>query len=275
MIAKVTLDNSIGYLGSRHVVMAMDLHNYMANGRWPSRLKDFWPWLAAKLKKFQVRVLMGDFNMSLFDLVPNRRSCGVVIDVAAWYPWKSEDGEPMADSCGIFFIDTPGEYKLHHGLDDIHDDTEDGVLYIESAVAGSLESRRFDYIPANGGPGQALSCYLPKMKALDDKLKDFLTPSAESAIAVKEAARAAVAAKGDKHTCKGKGKSKDDDKGKGKSKDDDETSHAKVKEKRLAADLWRVKSVHHRGSHFPICAFLNHVGRRSPERLEARWKRGL
>ena len=116
MIAKVTLDHGIGYLGATHVVMAMHLHNHMANGRWPAKLKECWPWLAAKLRKFNVRVLMGDFNMSLFELAPQLRSCGVVIDVAAWYPCKSTDGEPMADSCGIFFIDAPGKYKLHHSL---------------------------------------------------------------------------------------------------------------------------------------------------------------
>jgi len=47
----------------------------------------------------------------------------------------------------------------------------------------------------------------------------------------------------------------------------------KVCEKRLSADLWRCDGQEYKGSHFPICAFTNNVGRRSAERLAARAKR--
>ena len=63
MIAKVTLDHGIGYMGAAHVVMPMHLHTNMANGRLPAKLKGFGHWLVAKLRAFNVRVLMGDFNM--------------------------------------------------------------------------------------------------------------------------------------------------------------------------------------------------------------------
>ena len=59
-----------------------------------------------------------------------------------------------------------------------------GIAYVETAVAVSLGSKLFHHIPANGGPDQPLINYLPKEKELEAKLKDFLEPSAESAVAV-------------------------------------------------------------------------------------------
>ena len=66
--------------------------------------------------------------------------------MAAWYPWKSLEGKPMSDSCGIFFVDVPGVYTLNKNLDDIHDRDPTGVLYRaepvtaeDSAVAGQRQ----------------------------------------------------------------------------------------------------------------------------------------
>ena len=72
---------------------------------------------------------MGDFNVSLFLVVPSLRSRGVVIDLAAWYPWKAPDGTPNADSCGIFFLNRPGFYCFVKGLDDLHDCDPSGILW--------------------------------------------------------------------------------------------------------------------------------------------------
>ena len=81
-----------------------------------------------KIEAFEVQVLMGDFNMSLFRVIPELRSRGAVIDLGAWYPWKSLEGEPMSDSCGIFFVNLPGVYTLNKNLADIHDRDPTGVL---------------------------------------------------------------------------------------------------------------------------------------------------
>ena len=89
LIAEVTMDNVIGFLGQTHSVMAMHLHHHMANNHWPAKLKEFWSWLAEKLREYNVKVMMGDFNMALFEVVPQLRSRGVNIDMVAWYPWKS------------------------------------------------------------------------------------------------------------------------------------------------------------------------------------------
>ena len=92
------------------------MHDEVANGRWPRKLKHFWKWLSKKICDFKVQVLMGDFNMSLFRVVPELRKRGVTIDLGAWYPWKSLEGEPMSDSCGIFFVNLPGVYTLTNSL---------------------------------------------------------------------------------------------------------------------------------------------------------------
>jgi hypothetical protein len=157
----------------------------------------------------------------------------------------------MSDSCGMFFLSMPGEYLLYKHLGDLHDDNSDGILLRATpAVAGAPREYGFDRIGANGGPGQPIPLYLPKVcPSLHDKLAATLTPS--------PASQAAVAAKG-----KGKGK--------GNGKDQRNAQCFKVREKRLSADLWRCEGQEYKGSHFPICAFTNNVGRRSPNAMVAR-----
>ena len=86
---------------------------------------------------------MGDFNMSLFRVIPELRSRGVKIDLGAWYPWKSLEGEPMSDSQGIFFVNLPGVYTLNKNLGDIHERDPTGVLKwvdrVESVIQNAVE----------------------------------------------------------------------------------------------------------------------------------------
>ena len=59
-----------------------------------------------------MKVIMGDHNMALFRAISDFRSRGIEVDVGAWYPWESLQGEPMSDSCGMFFVNLPEEYRL-------------------------------------------------------------------------------------------------------------------------------------------------------------------
>jgi hypothetical protein len=258
LVARVHTDGNVGFLGKAHNVMVLHVHNHLANNKWPKRLEAFWPWLWDKLVKFDVRVLMGDFNMALFRVIPELRSRGATVDLGAWFPWKSLAGTVMSDSCGIFFLDLPGEYVLHKGLGDLHADGPGGILArANPAVAGSPEDEHgFVHCGVNGGPGQPIATYLNKKEnRLDNKLAPTLTPS--------EASRAAVAAKG-------KGAGKGEEKG---GKEQVQRTCIKIREKRLSADLWRCEGQEYKGSHFPICVFTNNIGRRSPEKLAARAKR--
>ena len=178
------------------------MHNELANLVLKQhRLTKFWDWLSQQIENYNVQVLMGDFNMSLFMVIPELRSRGVKIDLGAWYPWKSLEGEPMADSCGIFFVNLPGVYTLSKNLDHLHDrdatgilargvdlteDFEDGgeeAAAVNSAVAETGEDSGeseddapkpfggFDRIDDNQGPGKSLPTYLPKNDSLVDKMR--------------------------------------------------------------------------------------------------------
>ena len=133
----------------------------------------------------------------------------------------------------------PGEHKLYKGLSTLHKESAEGILFSDNpAVAGSTS--KFSLIKEKAGPGFPITTYLPKgEKDLVQKLKPSLEPS--------EASKAAVAAStGKGHFC------------------------IKIREKRLNAELWKLNGKNFAGSHFPICAFTNNVGRRPPEKLEER-----
>jgi hypothetical protein len=54
------------FMGSEHNMLVMHLHNRLANNKWPTRLIEFLDWLHTKTQEYDVKVLMGDFNMALF-----------------------------------------------------------------------------------------------------------------------------------------------------------------------------------------------------------------
>ena len=194
----------------------------------------FWPWHVENLRQRNIQVLMGDFNMSLFKVVPELRRLGVPVQLAAWYPWRAEGSdEPMADSCGIF-MRVPCAVAPNLGMNIFHD------------AWWTLDEHE-----RNGGPGQTLSTYLPKADDIQQKLADSLEP--------------AVAENPQKGKDKGKGK------GKGKP---NQRMGLSVKEKRLDAKTWRYQGKQHNGAHFPLAAFTNSTGRRSEERYLERRKRG-
>ena len=140
IIAKITLPHKVGFLGREHVAMVVHMHNELANlVLKQQRLTKFWDWLSQQIEDYNVQVLMGDFNMSLFLVIPELRSRGVKIDLGAWYPWKSLEGEPMTDSCGIFFVNLPGVYTLHKNIDDIHDMDPTGILARAPRTVDSAE----------------------------------------------------------------------------------------------------------------------------------------
>ena len=52
-------------------------------------LKIFWHKLAAFIIELRVRIVAGDFNMALWQVVPELRARGVLVNLAAWYPWQA------------------------------------------------------------------------------------------------------------------------------------------------------------------------------------------
>ena len=67
--------------------------------------KSFWDDLASRLVQFGARLLVGDFNMSLWCVVVELRARGFQINLAAWYPfYMVVQEEMMVDSIGMFCI---------------------------------------------------------------------------------------------------------------------------------------------------------------------------
>ena len=199
IIAKVTLPHNVGFLGREHVAMVVHMHNELANlvlGN--TKLEAFGDFLWEKIDRFKVQVLMGDFNMSLFRVIPELRSRGAVIDLGAWYPWESLEGKPMSDSCGILFVNMPGVYTLNKSLGDIHARDATGVLACAEPVEkitdvedGKEESDApdsadevdrpkrlpiFDRIKEDAGPGMPLGTYLPTYIDFEAEMTDTFTP---------------------------------------------------------------------------------------------------
>ena len=74
MLALVKLDQSIGHFGKMIRVMAVCMHKELANGRWVTKLEELWTWCHLLYMRHNVNVLMGDFNMSLFNEIPEFRN---------------------------------------------------------------------------------------------------------------------------------------------------------------------------------------------------------
>ena len=255
LIARVTLEHSAGALGKSHVVMVNHVHNIIANlGARSPKLIEHIAWLADKIRTYNVQVIMGDYNMSLFHAVQSFRSSGIILDVGAWYPWKSLDGRPMSDSCGIFFVNLPGEYKLYHGLSCLHAEGDTGLFYKSSSVvAGQRADIGYDRIEEKAGPGMPLKTYVPKGDDVDNwdmKIRAFLTPCAKSAALVDQYRKVKQ--------------------GNHYRRDDVEPNFLRMKEKRLEQTHWLVEGRNVGGSHFPLCVFTNNLGRRSPQRTAER-----
>ena len=167
---------------------------------------------------------MGDFNMSLFKVVPELRSRGQTIGLAAWYPWISRGLHPktMADSCGIF-VTRPSTIKLSYGAD-IFDHPD--------------ELHQHD---ANGGPGQNIDVYLAKSETWRDKLEKSISECEPPAVADN-------CTRGDwiKPWLK-----------------PNQRLGLSFRQKPMELDIYRFDGLHHKGSHFPLATFTGNIGRRS------------
>ena len=118
LLAKIMLKQSVGYMGKELRVVVVHFHFQVANKNKGFRRNndEFWPWLADKLKQHNIQVLMGDFNMSLFKVVPELhgtsayiggecRQRGVQVQLSKWCTrgaskdWRSQWPTVAAYAC--------------------------------------------------------------------------------------------------------------------------------------------------------------------------------
>ena len=88
-----------------------------------------WGKTVAFIHKFDVDIIFGDYNMFLFHFVKHLRSCGIVVDVVAWFPWKLSNGTPCVDSCCILIVNQRGYMTLCKGPECLHGDDPTGFFY--------------------------------------------------------------------------------------------------------------------------------------------------
>jgi len=235
LVAKITMKGNIGYIGRELRVAVCHFHHLVANNKKGFRKKhlEFWPWLADELKQHQVHVLMGDFNMSLFRVVPELRSRGVEAKLVSWFPWRSQEtNEIMVDSCGIFVLvpaDVTPSVQANIWTPDIWKD--------------------LPKFPMNAGPGQTIETYLPKDGRPDRKVFDSLQPVSkriDEGNELAEDAPVGVRRVRDGLTLRGK---------------------------TLEIEVWKYKGRNHKGAHFPLACWTKNEGNRSEEAFVRRGHR--
>ena len=176
--AEVVLRQPVAFLGDRVKVLCVHFHRMPAKKEkgFTDAYKKFWPYLKEVLTQEKTQVLFGDFNMSLWRVVPELRLLGVKVTLVAWFPWKSSlqgagQGKPMCDSCGIFVVGQEVAARLQTAVADLHDDDERGWLWRGVSQSYAAVEAFQD------GPGQALECYLHKSDALRERVRPSLAYS--------------------------------------------------------------------------------------------------
>ena len=188
-------------------------------------------------KSMEYMYSWGDFNMSLFKVVPELRSHGIEATLVSWFPWRApETTDILVDSCGIFMLVAA-----------------DVNVSVQADIWAADIWSKLPVIPKNAGPGQTLQTYLPKHGDLAKKLKDSLEPLPMSIQEGDETAEEAAAVAG-------------------RVKD-----NLTVKGKTLDTTVWMYKGKNHKGSHFPLACWTNNPGRRGEEAYirradKHRWK---
>ena len=150
------VDLRVSMAGHERLVVAnVHLHRYTAKKfhGFAASFDRFWDELSALVLKHQVRILAGDFNMSLWEVVPQLRRRRIQVQMAAWFPWYDNMGQVKGDSCGIFLIGEAAAIKPLHGPSVF----TAAVADQETTMDSWLNLPKFTQ-----GQGYALASYLPK-----------------------------------------------------------------------------------------------------------------
>lgn len=94
--------------GDELVLMNVHVHRMTAKkevSEGARAFKQLFDDLVGCIVRHGVRVLAGDFNMAMMQVLPELRARGLQANLASWYAWKHEHEEPIrVDSCAIILI---------------------------------------------------------------------------------------------------------------------------------------------------------------------------
>ena len=218
-----------------------------------------WHRLAATIIEFYVKVLTGDFNMSLMQVPNELKAHNVFVSCAAWTPWcmtnawstefPGRSPDIGIDSCGIFMVDKGHNTKvtLQWGPDSI-DPITGAAVPAQSAVAddnaGTAFRRELHRYERGNAPGQHWTCYcqgkaqtsLPGSGAnFERSLHDLLDPATTQDVLDRIEKQVGMTGCG----------------------------YLEVKQKVLDPNEWLVEGTPHNGAHFPLCISTHNTGHRS------------
>ena len=247
LIGRIKLHNNVGFIGRSLVVAVVHLHFTVGKNmkHFKEGHQEFWNKIAEFCRTFGIDILLGDFNMSLWRVVPELRRRGVPASLVAWYPWTADvDGalKPFTDSMGIFTVREDCTARPALGPE---------VLFNKEAL------NELDVHHKDNGPGKPLEVYLPKECPLLEKLNETFRYSNPY---VPKDHPTAVAVGGEGKRGQGGGE------GKGV-----EGKRFYMKQKPFStAVATQYKGQVKNGSHFPLAAFTENQTRRSPEAIYRR-----
>jgi hypothetical protein len=147
--------------------------------------------LCSDILEYGVRILSGDFNMSVFKIAAELRDRGLLIDIAAIYPWFNTTSEQfMSDSGAVFVIGGCVDVKPKFGYEYFRDGGRAQIAALRGRGDGQNNAvTSIDRGTADGdageddtlhafpkGQGYALSSYLPK-DGLDKVIECIFTTS--------------------------------------------------------------------------------------------------
>lgn len=244
LICKVTCRNSVGHIGKYITVMVSHLHHKTANGG-PQGLSNYFDRMSQYLNTHDVHIWCGDFNMALFEVVPQCRSRGIRLDCIAWCPWLLKDWEEKeklnfcagpwaADSCAIFYRGGNAEVRLATDLETMRYLL--GFSFPQLLAHDKLEKHKIHTFEHSAMPGQPHKCYAKKNSSMKDKVEALLTPTQES----HQLEPSPMHIQGSWWR-----------------------KWLSFKEKRLSRDIFIVEGKFHNGAHFPLCVFTDNGRRRS------------
>jgi hypothetical protein len=160
LIVELEFEQPVGRLGTNIAFCNVHLHHDTAKR--VQRCASFFAELAECLQEHNVTFLGGDFNMAFTQVVPIFRSCGLAINLAAWYPWKSTaDGSFGFDSMGIFVIHKAAIVIPHFTMEDLN--------FWDSTITMD------EYDAIRAPPGQLASSYRPQSNTFRQHMEGMLT----------------------------------------------------------------------------------------------------
>jgi len=263
LIAEVSTNNNVGFIGDTHTVMVVHLHFTVAKAMQGKRerKKAFIDWFIRTIVQYDVKVVMGDFNMAFWEVAGwvRDRESDMPIDLAAWFGWKSLDGLPCSDSCGIWLLKTPGLYNLVKTVDCIieDDDGNEASLLTVSKTQDLTTPLKEDAggwprFARNGGPGAPLHCYQPETHHNNARspptqhIRASLTPSEQSAVWRSRYTHGGLTETGIKECFRAK--------------------QVPLQYEGFCSDKFGTQG----GAHYPICVMTNNNSCRAPPRHMAR-----